>query len=283
MIMTPSSGSDQRMRGRGQEPWARGLPFAAVDKAQTCRNDWFLVSSSHQGENPFGSFTWKTDNAETWENGKNCPLSKKEFSKSPSPCCSASPAPWHPDSLRRDPNREAAPTPLPETGCQHVPAVCPTHGQALGRSSGETQSFPEELTLWEGDGKVNRKVPKSSGELLVTLQHQDEPGSIHQTGSQAVRQVSSVTFKGWTGVSQRAAISIQTCFFKTGLWEENSLIEMTSPVSWCGPYRSKSIREGAPAQFAEWAPGGQVCVLSLLISLPVEHSVQYGCDGSVNG
>lgn len=30
---------------------------------------------------------------------------------------------------------------------------------------------------------------------------------------------------------------------------------------------------------AEWAPGGRVCVLSLLISLPVEHSVQYGCDG----
>ena len=195
------------------------------------------------------------------ENGKNCPLSKREFSNAVSPGGSASPAPWHPNSFQRDLNREVAPTPLPEMGCQHMPIVWLAHCQV------QSSVLPGGVnSLEEGHRKINSEAPKLSGELLIILQHQDKPGNVYQIRSQAVRQVSCVSFKGWTGVSQRAAILIQTRFFKTGLWEGNSLVEMTSPVSRLWPYHLQGVKEGATAQFAEWAPGGQACVLSLLTS-----------------
>lgn len=124
-------------------------------------------------------------------NGKNCPLSKREFSKALSRGGSASPAPWHPDSLRRDLNREEAPIPLPEMGCQHMPTVWLAHCQV------QNSVLPGGVnSLEEGHGKINNEVPKLSGELLTILQHQDKPGNVYQIRSQAVRQVSCVSFKG---------------------------------------------------------------------------------------
>ena len=83
------------------------------------------------------------------------------------------------------------PTPLPEMGCQHMPVVWLAHRQV------QNSVLPGGVnSLEEGHRKINSEAPKLSGELLIILQHQDKPGNVYQIRSQAVCQVSCVSFKG---------------------------------------------------------------------------------------